>query len=83
MADTPRTVGELQQASALKLRANFVALHLNPLITGNVLRRTIPDKPTSPKPSPKQQYVLTAIGLRIKALHGQTPASADVNHPEK
>ena len=79
LADTPRTVAELKEATGLKQRASFVALHLNPLIAGHVLRRTIPDKPTSPK----QQYVLTEIGLRLKALHGQASASADANHTKK
>ena len=79
LADTPRTVAELKDATGLKQRANFVALHLNPLITGRVLRRTIPDKPTSPK----QQYVLTEIGIRLKALQGQTPASAETQPNKK
>ena len=78
MADTPRTVAELQEASGLKQRANFVALHLNPLIAGRILRRTIPDKPTSPK----QEYVLTEIGLQLKALQGQASANA-VAQPKK
>lgn len=79
LAVTPRTVGALQGATGLKQRANFVALHLNPLIAGRILRRTIPDKPTSPK----QQYVLTEIGLRLKALQSQSPASTEIQHPKK
>jgi ATP-dependent DNA helicase RecG len=79
LADTPRTVAELKAATGLKQRANFVALHLNPLIAGRVLRRTIPDKPTSPK----QQYVLTEIGIQLKALQGQGTAHLEVPQIKK
>ncbi len=79
LADTPRTVAELKEATGLRQRANFVAVHLNPLIAGHVIRRTIPDKPTSPK----QQYVLTEIGLRLKALHGQSHVTAGADHTEE
>lgn len=71
LSDTPRTVAELQRATGLKQRAHFVTQHLNPVIEGGLLRRTIPEKPTSPK----QQYVLTEIGLRLKALHSESAAT--------
>ncbi|MDP1647934.1 MAG: putative DNA binding domain-containing protein [Rubrivivax sp.] len=71
LSDTPRTGAELKEATGLRHRANFVTQHLNPLLAAGVLRRTIPQKPTSPM----QQYALTEIGLRLKALHSQSTAS--------
>ena len=67
LSDTPHTAAELQSATGLKQRAHFVTQHLNPLLDGGVLRRTIPEKPTSPN----QQYVLTEAGVKLKALHRQ------------
>ncbi|HRF10744.1 MAG: Divergent AAA domain protein [Candidatus Accumulibacter phosphatis] len=66
-ADTPRTLKELCNAAGFKQRAYFKAHHLEPLLAGGVLHMTVPDKPTSSR----QQYVLTEIGVKLKAMHGQ------------
>ncbi|MEJ1958912.1 MAG: hypothetical protein WDM70_05210 [Nitrosomonadales bacterium] len=50
-----------------KQRPYFKAHHLEPLLTGGVLRMTVPDKPRSSR----QQYVLTEVGVKIKTMHGQ------------
>lgn len=63
-ADTPRTLHELLDITGYKQRPHFKAQHLEPLLNGGVLRMTVPDKPTSSK----QQYVLTANGLKLKTL---------------
>ena len=65
--DTPRTLQELLDITGYKQRPYFKAHHLEPLLAGGVLRMTVPDKPTSSK----QQYVLTEVGVKLKAMHGQ------------
>ena len=65
--DTPRTLQELLDVTGYKQRPYFKAHHLEPLLAGGVLRMTVPDKPTSSK----QQYVLTEVGVKLKAMHGQ------------
>lgn len=66
-ADTPRSLQELLDATGYKQRPYFKAHHLEPLLSGGVLRMTVPDKPTSSR----QQYVLTETGVKIKAMHVQ------------
>ena len=65
--DTPRTLQELLAGTGYKQRPYFKAHHLEPLLAGGVLRMTVPDKPTSSK----QQYVLTEVGVKLKAMHMQ------------
>lgn len=65
--DTPRTLQELLDVTGYKQRPYFKANHIEPLLAGGVLRMTVPDKPTSSK----QQYVLTKVGVKLKAIHGQ------------
>ena len=65
--DTPRSLQELLDVTGYKQRPYFKAHHLEPLLAGGVLRMTVPDKPTSSK----QQYVLTEVGVKLKAMHGQ------------
>lgn len=74
--DTPRTLNELLDITDYKQRPHFNAQHLEPLLDGRVLRMTVPDKPTSSK----QQYVLTANGLKLKAL--LEPAGEQTATPE-
>ncbi len=69
-ADTPRTLNELLDISGYKQRPHFKSHHLEPLLAGGVLRMTVPDKPRSPK----QQYVLTDVGLKLKVMHEQATA---------
>jgi ATP-dependent DNA helicase RecG len=66
-ADTPRTLSELLGITGYKQRPHFKAQHLEPLLAGCVIRMTVPDKPTSSK----QQYVLTDIGVKLKAMRMQ------------
>jgi len=72
-ADTPRTLAELMEITGYKQRPYFKESHLEPLLAGGVLRMTVPDKPTSPN----QQYVLTEVGLKLKAMRGQTGAATE------
>ncbi|HNO32038.1 MAG TPA: hypothetical protein PKI78_09650, partial [Anaerolineales bacterium] len=65
-ADVPRSMAELMTHTGFNHRPHFVTTHLEPLLAGGVLRRTLPDKPRSPK----QQYVLTAVGIHLKSMHG-------------
>lgn len=44
----PRSRGEMQEFMQINHREYFRAKILNPLIKGDLLKRTIPDKPTSP-----------------------------------
>lgn len=54
---TPRTRNEMQEFMQLKNREYFRKKILNPLIKGNLLKLTMPDKPTSPN----QKYYSDAI----------------------
>ena len=74
-ADTPRTLNELLDITGYKQRPYFKSHHLEPLLAGGVLRMTVPDKPRSPK----QQYVLTDTGVKLKAMHEQAKAPAEQN----
>lgn len=67
-ADVPRTLAELMAHVGRRQRAYFRKRHLDPLLSGNLLRMTAPDTPTSPE----QRYVLTEIGLQLKTLHEQS-----------
>ena len=66
-ADMPRSLVELMAHTGCRQRPHFVATHLEPLLTGDVLRLTIPDKPRSSQ----QRYVLTAAGVQLKLMHEQ------------
>ncbi|GMV30592.1 MAG: hypothetical protein AMXMBFR59_27170 [Rhodanobacteraceae bacterium] len=66
-ADVPRSLAELMAYTGYRQRPHFVAKHLEPLLTGGVLRLTIPDKPRSSR----QRYVLTDGGVQLKLLHEQ------------
>jgi ATP-dependent DNA helicase RecG len=68
--DTPRSLNELLTITGYKQRPFFKAHHLEPLLTGGVLRMTVPDKPRSSK----QRYVLTDAGVKLKALREQADA---------
>ncbi len=70
-ADTPRTLNELLALTGYKQRPFFRANHLEPLLSGGILRRTVPDKPTSSR----QQYVLTEAGVKLKEIHRQAEAA--------
>ncbi len=72
-ADTPRTLSELLQITGFKQRPHFRARHIDPLLSGGVLRMTVPDKPRSSK----QQYVLTDTGVKIKAMHVQAKVAIE------
>lgn len=70
-SDVPRSLAELMRFTGYRQRPHFVATHLEPLLAGGVLRQTVPDKPRSPQ----QRYVLTEIGVKLKVLHEQQPAT--------
>lgn len=71
-ADVPRSLAELMTHTGYRQRPHFVAKHLEPLLTGGVLRLTIPDKPRSSQ----QRYVLTDAGVQLKLLREQQQADA-------
>lgn len=72
-ADVPRSLAELMVHAGYRQRPHFVATHMEPLLTGGVLRPTIPDKPRSPR----QRYVLTETGIQLKLLREQALAKPD------
>ncbi len=72
-ADVPRSLAELMAYAGYRQRPHFVATHMEPLLTGGVLRPTIPDKPRSSR----QRYVLTETGIQLKLLREQTLAKPD------
>ena len=72
-ADVPRSLAELMAHAGYRQRPHFMAAHLEPLLTGGVLRQTIPDKPRSSR----QRYVLTEAGIQLKLLHEQAVAKPD------
>lgn len=72
-ADVPRSLTELMTYAGYRQRPHFVAAHLEPLLTGGVLRPTIPDKPRSSR----QRYVLTEAGIQLKLLREQAVAKPD------
>lgn len=78
--DVPRSLTELLQHTGYSQRAFFRARHLEPLIEGNLLRLTVPDRPRSSQ----QKYVLTAAGVQLKEWRHQnrtTPEqTGDNNH---
>jgi ATP-dependent DNA helicase RecG len=67
-ADVPRSLAELMAHAGYSQRPHFVAAHMKPLLSGGVLRPTIPDKPRSSQ----QRYVLTDAGIQLKLLREQT-----------
>ena len=69
-ADVPRSITELIGRTGHKQRAFFKRQHLDPLLAGDILRMTVPDKPTSPN----QRYVLTDAGVQLKLLHERQAA---------
>jgi ATP-dependent DNA helicase RecG len=77
-ADVPRSMAELMTHSGFNHRPHFVTTHLEPLLAGGVLRLTLPDKLRSPK----QQYVLTDIGVKLKTMHGQAGVATE-QEPEQ
>lgn len=78
-ADVPRSLAELMAHTGYRQRPHFVARHLEPLLTGGVLRLTIPDKPRSSQ----QRYVLTDAGVQIKLLHEQQQAAGPTEQIEE
>ena len=77
-ADVPRSMAELMAHAGFSHRPHFVTTHIEPLLAGGVLRLTLPEKPRSPK----QRYVLTEAGVKLKLLHDQTacPTEEDNGH---
>lgn len=66
-------MAELMAYMGFSHRPHFVTTHIEPLLTGGVLRQTLPDKPRSPR----QRYVLTDAGVKLKLLHEQTTGSME------
>ncbi|MDR3298639.1 MAG: putative DNA binding domain-containing protein [Candidatus Accumulibacter sp.] len=77
-ADVPRSLAELMAHTGYRQRPHFVATHLEPLLTGGVLRLTIPDKPRSSQ----QRYVLTDAGVQLKLLHEQQQVAGPAGEQE-
>ena len=78
-ADVPRSLAELMAHTGYSQRPYFKAQHVEPLLTGGILRMTVPDKPRSSK----QQYVLTEVGIKLRAWHADQHANTQrTNHRE-
>ncbi|MDE2440713.1 MAG: putative DNA binding domain-containing protein [Betaproteobacteria bacterium] len=75
-ADVPRSLAELMAHAGYSQRPHFVAAHMKPLLSGGVLRPTIPDKPRSSQ----QRYVLTDAGIQLKLLREQAAAKPGDEH---
>ena len=63
ICDIPRNLTAIMDAVGVTGRAYFRRRHLDPLLRGRVLRMTYPDQPKHPK----QAYVLTDAGVKLKA----------------
>lgn len=72
-ADVPRSMAELMAHTGFSHRPHFVTTHIEPLLKGGVLRQTLPDKPRSPR----QRYVLTDAGVKLKLMHEQATSSME------
>lgn len=73
--DVPRSMAELMAHAGFSHRPHFVATYIEPLLSGGVLRLTIPDKPRSSQ----QRYVLTDAGVQLKLLHEQQQAAGQTD----
>ncbi|MGV8690952.1 Fic family protein, partial [Pseudomonas aeruginosa] len=78
-ADVPRSLAELMEHTGYSQRPYFKAQHIEPLLTGGILRLTVPDKPRSSK----QRYVLTEAGIKLRVWHADQQATTQrTNHHE-
>ncbi|WP_070337434.1 RNA-binding domain-containing protein [Pseudomonas aeruginosa] len=78
-ADVPRSLAELMEHTGYSQRPYFKAQHIEPLLTGGILRMTVPDKPRSSK----QRYVLTEAGIKLRVWHADQQATTQrTNHHE-
>ena len=78
-ADVPRSLAELMEHTGYSQRPYFKAQHIEPLLTGGILRMTVPDKPRSSK----QRYVLTEAGIKLRAWRADQQATTQrTNHHE-
>ncbi|MBT7914056.1 hypothetical protein HN588_09125 [Candidatus Bathyarchaeota archaeon] len=59
--EVPQALSDLQDEAGFGNRGYFKSNVIDPLLAANLLRMTIPNKPTSSK----QKYVLTDDGLRL------------------
>ena len=72
VCDTPRTQTELAKLTRLS-PTNFRQRHILPLVEANILRTTKPGGPSLRG----QRYVLTEVGLKLKATRMSDKESAD------
>ena len=63
VCDTPRRLTEIMEVLGVASRDHFKKHHLDPLLTGGVLRMIHPNQPTHPH----QAYVLTKAGVALKS----------------
>ena len=75
--ELPRSLTEIMDELGVTNRGYFKKYHLDPLLRGGVLRMTHPDQPNHPR----QAYVLTAAGSRLKAHRVDRNAKADNREP--
>lgn len=73
LCDVPWTMADLMSELDMTHRTFFRKTHLGPLVDGGVLKMTHPDQPNHPK----QSYVLSDIGVELKARRIQR------NHAEE
>lgn len=63
LCDVPRSMQELLNEAGISSRQFFRSTYLEPLILGGIIRMTYPDIPNHPR----QTYVLTDAGVRLKS----------------
>lgn len=78
-SDVARSLAELMEHTGYSQRPYFKAQHIEPLLTGGILRMTVPDKPRSSK----QRYELTEAGIKLRAWRADQQATTQrTNHHE-
>lgn len=64
LCEVPRSAGNLRDELSMSHRTFFRSTVLEPLLKGNLIQQTHPERPNHPK----QGYVLTDVGLRLLEL---------------
>lgn len=77
-SDVPRSMANMLEHVGSGSKGDLKENHLAPLLDHGLMAMTIPDKPTSPK----QQYVVTEIGLNLKEAIQQRVSEQTEKKPD-